>query len=294
MQEKVPVRRVGSDPHSNSGGLLCVPGLRQRELGSTQRLELLVRHVEENWPEAATPSDDVSPECLSPAATLIPPPYRAATSSNQHELDINADLPERTITSTPPSANFPLKTESNRNPRTTSKFESDKSDYCSEMLNLPIIIAAENFEELNLSPQVADDLNNEDLSSDTSSIELTNVTPLFITPSEIAISIASSSSSQDSKTTPPLPEKVSAIVEGEYRHHSLQDPNEYNDAPVSVCKIQIDDCECERHTESEDSNFSSNVEHVAEEEGKECDTVDSVCGTSSQELDVESKVTTLH
>ncbi|KAJ9580853.1 hypothetical protein L9F63_023969, partial [Diploptera punctata] len=92
---KIPVRRVGSDPPA--GDFLSVPKLQQRDLGSTQRLnltELLVnngnirgsRH--ELWlhpqqhlgsPSSAAPSEDVSPECVSPAVMLVPPPYRAAT-----------------------------------------------------------------------------------------------------------------------------------------------------------------------------------------------------------------------
>ena len=94
---KIPVRRVGSDPPS--GDFLSVPKLQQRDMGSTQRLNLsdllvsngsirgsrhelwLHPHAQQHLgsPSSAAPSEDVSPECVSPAVMLVPPPYRAAT-----------------------------------------------------------------------------------------------------------------------------------------------------------------------------------------------------------------------
>lgn len=105
------MRRVESDPPAGVG-FLSVPKLQQRDMGSTKRLnlsELLVsngsirgsRH--ELWvhphsqqqlrvdvslgsPSSAAPSEDVSPECVSPAVMLVPPPYGAATRSTGLQL----------------------------------------------------------------------------------------------------------------------------------------------------------------------------------------------------------------
>ncbi|XP_021929198.1 voltage-dependent T-type calcium channel subunit alpha-1H-like isoform X2 [Zootermopsis nevadensis] len=110
-EEKARVRRVGSDPPAGPG-FLSVPKLQLRDMGSTKRLnlsELLVssgsvrgsRH--ELWlhphsqqqvgvditlgsPSSAAPSEDVSPECVSPAVMLVPPPYRAATQTTSLQL----------------------------------------------------------------------------------------------------------------------------------------------------------------------------------------------------------------
>jgi hypothetical protein len=110
-EQKTPVRRVGSDPPAGAG-FLSVPKLQQQGMGSTKQLnlsELLVsngsirgsRH--ELWlhprgqqqlgvdislgsPSSAAPSEDVSPECVSPAVMLVPPPYGAATRTTSLQL----------------------------------------------------------------------------------------------------------------------------------------------------------------------------------------------------------------
>ena len=127
---KPPVRRVGSDPPG--GDFLSVPKLQQRDIGSTQRLnlsELLVNngirgsrrelwlhpHDQQNLgsPSSAAPSEDVSPECVSPAVILVPPPYKAATRTGSKSVtttpeeecdveqcvdEVDDDSPRRTST----------------------------------------------------------------------------------------------------------------------------------------------------------------------------------------------------
>ncbi|PSN46436.1 hypothetical protein C0J52_15118 [Blattella germanica] len=116
-EQKTPVRRVGSDPPSAGAGFLSVPKLQQRDMGSTKRLNLseflvnngsirgsrhdlwLHPHAQQQLgsPSSAAPSEDVSPECVSPAVMLVPPPpleeevdtdYHAQPSPDEIDVDV--------------------------------------------------------------------------------------------------------------------------------------------------------------------------------------------------------------
>lgn len=82
----MPVRRVSSDSaatHAQSGdrepisrsALLAVPGLS----GSCRQLDLSLATAAVT--DAAVSSDDISPECVSPAVLLVPPPYPEASTA---------------------------------------------------------------------------------------------------------------------------------------------------------------------------------------------------------------------
>ncbi|XP_069691068.1 voltage-dependent T-type calcium channel subunit alpha-1G isoform X2 [Periplaneta americana] len=99
-EQPTPARRAGSDPPPPGAGFLCVPKLQQRDMGSTKRLnlsDLLAAggdargSCHDLWqrpgsPSSAAPSEDVSPECVSPAVMLVPPPYGAATRTTGLQL----------------------------------------------------------------------------------------------------------------------------------------------------------------------------------------------------------------
>ncbi|XP_039290068.1 voltage-dependent T-type calcium channel subunit alpha-1G isoform X3 [Nilaparvata lugens] len=83
----MPVRRVSSDGNrdplvAHRASLLAVPGLHPTsgvgsDVGSCRQLDLSLTSPADTT--AAAMSDDISPECVSPAVLLVPPPYPEAS-----------------------------------------------------------------------------------------------------------------------------------------------------------------------------------------------------------------------
>ncbi|XP_049799603.1 voltage-dependent T-type calcium channel subunit alpha-1G [Schistocerca nitens] len=255
VKEKAPIQRTASDPHEGSRGLLAVPGLRRSDLGSTQRLELLVgtqsRRTDWADPESVTPSDDISPDCVSPTATLIPPPYRAATAE---QSTLQAPVLDRTMAGPrflTPSLTLVTAHDLNRSGSMTSSLRSENICELATAIQSPPALLTEKAVHTHFQSSSKGEHADDSLSSDASSLELTNVTPLFVTHSEITVSVPSSSSSSHSGRKSPSTSRP--VIVGEVTDRIIVDCDSVDSEKDNVCKIDIDTRECKADKECDDT-----------------------------------------